>query len=404
MRYLLKYSAIRLVGGIMRCLRFIPVRRNRILFSCHNGQHYACNPKYVFEQIAGLFGDKYECIWVLDDPALLPRRFRKRVKTVGYLSPGHLYYLLTSGFILTNLGIEPFLAKRERQTVISTHHGGGSYKSHYTTPGTLSPAEIRYTRRLRKLRAGLTDFILAGNEAFIRVHSVDLEIPPEKFLKTGTPRNDRFFNLSPETVRLDRSRFCEEYGIPYDNLLVLYAPTFRGTHRHKAPDCDGICCTRIAEAFRRRFGRDATFLYRRHRHSLSNGDNNTAETPVVDVTQRQDMQELIEIADVLVTDYSSTIWDFCQTFKPGFLYVSDLETFSRQRDFYTPIDTWPYPYAVDHDGMCDIITAYSEHESRTRIAAHLESMGTYENGTASRQVAGIIDYIHESSKAPIQCR
>lgn len=90
----------------------------------------------------------------------------------------------------------------------------------------------------------------------------------------------------------------------------------------------------VAVSLRRRFGKEVTFLYRRHRHSLPGTDSGF---PVVDVTDYPDMQDLLEFADVLITDYSSSIWDFGITLKPAFLYVPDLERFESERGFYTPI-------------------------------------------------------------------
>ena len=95
---------------VCRWFHIFPVKRNMILFSSNEGTNYACNPKYLFEELIRSNGNRYEYIWVLNDPSQLPDRFRPDVKTVRFLSPKHLFYLHTSGLILTNLGIEPILS------------------------------------------------------------------------------------------------------------------------------------------------------------------------------------------------------------------------------------------------------------------------------------------------------
>ena len=95
-----------------------------------------------------------------------------------------------------------------------------------------------------------------------------------------------------------------------------------GTHRYQQPIDNDICIKPVASAIYNRFGKEVTFLYRRHRHSIPGNDN--SKLHIVDVTDYPDMQDLLEFADIMITDYSSSIWDFCITRKPAFLYVPDL--------------------------------------------------------------------------------
>lgn len=392
--YQIKYYTIRLAKFILKALHLFPVRHNMILFSCNEGEAYACNPKYLFEELVKSQGNRYKYVWVLNDPARLPDRYRSSVTTVKFLSPKHIFSLHTSGFIITNLGIEPFLAKRKSQTVICTHHGGGSYKRHHVQLNFLSREENRYIRNVQKLRSGITDYILSGNSEFTGIHTRDLEISRDKFLSTGTPRNDILSTHNPATVREVRDRICRIYGISSGNLLVLYAPTFRGTHRHRFQMSDGICSPFVADALKQRFGKEVTFLFRRHRHSLKACDKNRRQqVNIIDVSNYDDMQELLLGADVLITDYSSSIWDYCLTFKPGFLYMPDLKDFTCDRGFNVPLDRWPYPYAETPEDFCRIIRNYSEEESRRRISDHLNYMGSFEKGTATSSVADLINHI-----------
>ena len=174
MKFRIKYFAIKLARFVFRCFHIFPVKRNMLLFSSNEGNNYACNPKYLFEELIKSKGNRYEYIWVLNDPSQLPDRFRPDVKTVRFLSLKHIYYLHTSGLILTNLGIEPIFAKRKSQTVICTHHGGGSYKRHHVKCQFLSREENLYIGKVQKLRSELTDYILSGNSEFTRIHTQDL--------------------------------------------------------------------------------------------------------------------------------------------------------------------------------------------------------------------------------------
>lgn len=111
------------------------------------------------------------------------------------------------------------------------------------------------------------------------------------------------------------------------------------------------------------------------------------------MTDYPDMQDLLEFADVLITDYSSSIWDFGITLKPAFLYVPDLERFESERGFYTPIDQWPYPYSTTVEGLCGLIEGYCRKESTERLLSHQKEVGSFENGGSAEYVAAVINDI-----------
>jgi CDP-glycerol glycerophosphotransferase len=132
-------------------------------------------------------------------------------------------------------------------------------------------------------------------------------------------------------------------------------------------------------ALNTRFNTDTVVFFRSHHFfNIPFGLSN-----VVDVTPYPDMQELLCACDFFVTDYSSCMWDFSLTNKPGFLYVPDLEIYERERSFYTPIESWPYPFARTNDELVEIIKNYDAGCARKKIENHLNSMGSFEHGNAS---------------------
>lgn len=102
------------------------------------------------------------------------------------------------------------------------------------------------------------------------------------------------------------------------------------------------------------------------------------------------MQCLLSIADVLITDYSSSIWDFCITEKPGFIFCPDLHEYAYNRGFYTPMEKWPYEYAETIDDLCRVIASYDGNVNKKRIITHIKELGTYENGDAVAQILQLI--------------
>lgn len=392
MRYYIKVYIVSLARVILKLGYIFPIKKKRILFSSYEGLQYTCNPKYLFQGLFDSLDKSYDYIWVLNDRGLLPKKYHGKVKTVKYLSPKHIYYLLTSEFIISNLGIEPIIPKRKSQVFINTWHGGGAYKRVSADMSMFTEPEKYYIKKMRDFRKKDTTYFLSSCERFTEVSSQDFFINKFSFISSGLPRNDRFFCTSPEKRLAEKKVFCASYGVPIDNLIVLYAPTFRGSHRKQEHIDDQVCSAKVSQTLKERFNKSVTFLFRSHiSKDLNLIENENSEVNMIDVTKYPDMQDLLDYADILITDYSSSIWDYCITFKPGFLFVPDLKKYELGRGFYIPISSWPYPYAESVEELCDKIKYYSLEDNENRIKTHQKELGTFERGNALQCVIKLIE-------------
>lgn len=92
------------------------------------------------------------------------------------------------------------------------------------------------------------------------------------------------------------------------------------------------------------------------------------------------------ISDVLITDYSSSIWDFSLMEKPCFLFMPDYNEYIDEREFYTPIQDWPYPASFSMEDLEDKIIKYDHEIAKKRILNHHIKLGICESGMASEIV------------------
>lgn len=90
-------------------------------------------------------------------------------------------------------------------------------------------------------------------------------------------------------------------------------------------------------------------------------------------------------ADAFITDYSSSIWDWAMLRKPGFLFTPDLSDYEKDRGLYSPIETWPFPYAKTNEELEKLILDYDEKKADAKIQFHLDYTGSFETGNASKQ-------------------
>lgn len=371
-RDIVKFPALFLARLLYRLFMLLPLKEDTILFSAYQGSQYTCNPKYLYEYIRHHFGHAYRLLWVHSKGQMPPGCDG----TVRFLSLKHIVALATSRYIVTNLGIEPFFTKREGQIVVNTWHGGGVYKN--TTIGGRVRTSL-YREYARRARAENTTFFLSSCRAYTALLSDAWRAKPEAFLPVGSPRNDLFFAAGQEEKRRE---VLKRLGLTGDVGHLLYAPTFRGQphigFKFKIADLNLDIPTLLASC-EKRFGKPFKFLFRTHINTtgwIPSGEN------VIDVSDYPDMQELMLVADVFITDYSSSVWDWAITEKLGFLYVPDLDSYDKDRGFYTPIEAWAFPFAKTNADLNALVLSYDETKAREKLRLHVQKLGTFENGKA----------------------
>ena len=146
-------------------------------------------------------------------------------------------------------------------------------------------------------------------------------------------------------------------------------------------------CKAIQSALSEKFGGNWFILFRTH-YFVMNQLNNAAN--YIDASNYPDMQELLYAADVLITDYSSSMWDFSLTRRPCFLYATDLNYYDLDRGFYSDIHTWPYPLAESNSALIKNIKQFNNDQYQKNIQKHWDALGSYESGHACETVANYI--------------
>jgi CDP-glycerol glycerophosphotransferase len=290
--------------------------------------------------------------------------------------------VLTSKYYISNVQVEPIFPFRETQIVINTWHGGGAYKRvGFETP--VYNKRRRYMKELVKIRARHTSYIIASCEKFKTFMAKDWSISQDKFLEIGMPRNDVFF----KSVSL-KEKIRIRFNINAHCNIVLYAPTYRSLPSSPDPFNFSLDCEELLKTLKRKFNRDFVLLFRAHINF--NNSLNIDSDKLINVSNYPDMQDLLYAADILINDYSSSMWDFSLTYKPCFIFAPDLREYSKTQGFYTPINEWPFPIAETNEQLVNNILDFDETKYNNAIKKHHLDLGSYENGTASEQLFKIV--------------
>ncbi len=153
-------------------------------------------------------------------------------------------------------------------------------------------------------------------------------------LETGYPRNDILSTSEWESIG---SHIRKGLGIPDGKKVVLYAPTWRDD-RHHALGSHGFSLELDVELMREALGDDHVLLLRAH-HLITDRDRPATDGFVMDVSRYPDIADLYMAADVLVTDYSSAMFDYAILGRPIVLYAYDLERYrDHVRGFYFDLE------------------------------------------------------------------
>lgn len=348
-----------------------------MLFTSYYGAQYGCNPKYLSEFFVQNYPE-WDVAWGFTDPAeytSIP------VRIVRYSSLRFLYELATCQVFVTNYRMLDFFKRRKGQLYVQTWHSSLRLKAIEADAGAAIPESYV---RMAKNDSRQISLLLSGceksTEIFRRAFWYDGEILP-----SGTPRIDLLISNPPES----RLQIKQKLGIDGGARLVLYAPTFRENKTGNPYDLD---MDTLFSCLRMKWGGDWLVLLRLHPHMRNvSGKWEAASVPSLDVTSYDDIQELLCISDVVISDYSSLVFDFAYTGRPCFLYTPDLETYlHKERNLYFNLDDLPFPVIQDNGELATIISDFDTADYHSRVETFLKKTGSYETGHSCERVCKAI--------------
>lgn len=383
------------------CL-LLPIRKNRALFLSFEGQ-YSDNPKYVSLRLHERMPEM-QIIWVISDQSseILP----DYIKTVRFHSLKHIYYTYCAQIVVDNsFGIRSFRLRdtplrkfllklrctnRSKQLNVSTWHG---------TP--LKRIGFDWSDSTGMIYGTNTDYIVSGcrhtEKCLKSAYADDLTIKMH-----GTPRNDILFE------NVDINMYKEKLKLPKGKNVILFAPTFRHDgyihdYTLSGPaQMNSLDFNALFAALEQKFGGEWCFVFRVH-ISLQREIDTASLTEkfgglIIDGNIGDDMMEYLVCSDILLTDYSSSMFDIALTKKPCFLFAPDREHYENERGFYIELDSLPFPTANSGDELIEQIKQFDEKDYVKKVEALLKDIGNVEDGHATDRIVDDIIYFTKTGE------
>jgi CDP-glycerol glycerophosphotransferase len=357
---------------VYRLSLLLPLDRRLAVFAAYGYRSYACNPRAIYEELQRR-GCDVRAVWVLRSSVPAP-------PGVDVVRPGTFRYYYVLGrakYFVNNFNFPAHVRHRRGSINVQTQHG--------TPLKTMGVDQHRFPRSKGRRRLPLFvekyrrwDLVLTQSRYASEIVS---RAYPGRFqvLEVGFPRNDILIEGDDDRATATRRRL----GIDGSLQVILYAPTFRdGEKQFESP----LDLMKVADAL----DEDVVLLVRAHYFLAAKVEEGVQPggARIIDVSREASIEDLFLVADVLVTDYSSAMFDFALLRRPIILHVPDLEEYRRRRGLYVDLEEWaPGPITRDERELADALAGLRS--AGPLPAAHdrfLSRFCEFERGDAARRV------------------
>lgn len=367
-----------------------PMYKHVILFSNVNGKGFGCNPKYIAMYIHE-HHLTYSLYWRVSN-ADIAKTLPYYIKPIYDGTVKDYIFTRLAHFYIHNSRVVIAEDRKDGQYNIQTWHAIFGFKHAERAAENELPAFYVENAKLHSERTDL--FIAASNW-----HEYDYKKNfwyDGEIMKSGYPRDDIYFSENKTLKSIIKKHLC----ISNDTKIVIYAPTFRDSGDvsiYHIPTEQIVC------SLQHRTNEKWVMIVRLHPNVPGEVKNMFSYNEhVIEATTYPDPQELFFVSDLMITDYSSSSFDFLVQHKPVILYAPDYGKDSI-RSVTALFNDIPFPHCYDVNSLLNVVKNLDENELSIKMAAFLkdykgengEAFISYDDGHASERVVERIQQVME---------
>ncbi|MBQ2770714.1 MAG: CDP-glycerol glycerophosphotransferase family protein, partial [Clostridia bacterium] len=362
-------------------------RERMAVFAAFSGKKYADNPRSVSEALHQL-DPSVQIVWLFHDPQGKQDLLPDYVIPAGWKTREGNAYLNRASAWVFNDPAPAYLYRGKDQLYIQCWHGDRGFKKIL-----LDSENVKAKNEDPIVENKICSLMLAGSEKGAQKLASAFRYSGE-IQTLGCPRNDALVTGNPARAKATR----EALGLDENERILLFAPTLRRAAflTRGKQSIGGIDLPGVLKQLEETTGESWRCLVRAH-----SGVGGLKDVPedgnITDVTWAEDMADLLLIADLLITDYSSSAGDFVLTGRPVILYQGDRAAYEQDdRSFYIDPDETPYAIAKTGDELMQLLADLPAVAKRDQ--AVMDFYGVNETGRASEAAARrILDWINGAS-------
>jgi len=345
------WYALKIFLNILKIIfyKFFKINEKLMLFGTAFGG-FCDNTKYLYLYINK--NTNYKAVWISKNRKLIEKlKYNGFNAEYLYSIRAFLLMLKAKYFFVTHDTDDIYPAVRKETIVINLWHGSPIKKMGYD-----SPIDIKEILRRKKLGSKVYNrwnyFIIAHN-SFFSVFQSAFRIGKKSLQATGLPRNDILFQARDnKNISNDiRSKILKRHNVKKGKKLILYAPTFRDKLNNSATHV----IKKLIREFKKYKNDDIVLFLRLHPLDRLNLPINLFNNGnFKDISDYEDMQELLISCDLLITDYSSIIFDYSILKRPIILFPYDIESYKKERGGFYFNYNRDFPY-TKVDNVNDLV-------------------------------------------------
>lgn len=288
-----------------------------------------------------------------------------------------IYHLATSRHIFVDnyYGFLAVTSFKKGTTCVQLWHAAGAIKQFGLKDLSNEHRSRKAFNRFKKVYNRFTH-VVVGSDHMATIFEEGFDLPNERMLRTGVPRTDFFFNK--RRVHNVRALLQQDFPMKEGKKVLLYAPTYRDDEL----EIDSIALD--IDRFYEEFHEEYILLLRLH-PAVSGTLANTYPDFVYDVSTYPNINHLLLITDVLISDYSSIPFEFALLERPMIFFAYDLDEYARERGFWDNYNhIVPGPVVETNEALIQAIHA-GEYDMEA-IRSFRDEWNTYSSGNSSKRL------------------
>ena len=366
----------------------IPVSKKIIIFQSSNGRNYTGNPRYIYEEMVkqGL-DQEYECIWFFFDTSIKVPGKCKKIRN-NYFA--YFWYLMRAGFWVFDSRQPQYFRKKKSITYIQTWHGTPLKKlaldmDRMDMGGS---TDIKEYHRQFRVTCRDWDYLVSQNHFSTEIFKSCFDFKDRPILEIGYPRNDILIRDNKEDKILEYKKLL---GLPLDKKIILYAPTWRDneySEKGKYKFASKLDFDKAKEALEDEY----IFIVKYHYLVSDKIDWTPYKGFVYTFDETKDIAWLYLVSDMLITDYSSVMFDYSLLKRPMLFFAYDLEDYKENlRGFYFDfVNDIPGPISRDTDQLLRDIKEYDSEIWKEKYDKYHDKFNSIDDGCASQKIVELI--------------
>lgn len=353
------------------------VKQNRIVFLSNRRTDLSGNFEFVYDLLKT--DPNLDIRFVLDNRMVRQMSFKNMLRIAIYFA--------NSRVILVDDYMELLfkMPRREGTTLIQLWHACGAFKTFGCSRMGKSGGQT-----LKSLNHRTYDYATVSSQEIAKFYAEGFGLSPEKVVATGIPRTDIFFNL--EYKEKVTEEFYQKYPKLRDKKIVLFAPTFRGNGKNS-----GYYPVELFDVNKlyEQLGEEYAIIIKHHPFVTNrNQIQKEYKDYIIDLSMNSELNDLLFVTDVLITDYSSVVFEASLLKIPMLFYVFDLEQYIATRGFYYEFETFvPGKIASTFEEVAPAIS--SGELEQEKIEAFRDRFFDDKDGGSSQRT---VDLIYNSMK------